>query len=103
MNHEKKAGATAVVEWLRGKRALSLLMRKAGLGISGLGIKERVVLTYAEGETVDHERVMRTVRKMISESDRENTDWVIYNPRVISITPAWTTEVNAKAQAVSLD
>ena len=66
---------------------LSRLMSNAGLGISGIGVKERVKLTYAPGEEVDEERVMKAVRHMIEDSAKENTDWIIHSPRVVSISP----------------
>lgn len=66
---------------------MSELMSSAGLGISGVGVKERVKLTYKAGEVVDEARVMRALEKMQAESDARCTPFVIHCPKVISITP----------------
>lgn len=80
----------AIVEWIRGNRRVSDFMANAGLGLSGVGVKERVNLTYESGEQVDEERVLKTVNRIISESNETNADFKISCPRVISISGANT-------------
>lgn len=75
----------ATVEWMRGDRRLSTVMRNAGLGLSGCGIKERVNISYKPGEIVTEERVMKAVQSMIDQSNAENAEFEISCPRVIRI------------------
>lgn len=78
----------ATVEWIRGNRFVSDFMANAGLGLSGVGAKERVKITYKPGEKVDEARVLRAVHRMIREADETNADFKISCPRVISISGA---------------
>lgn len=82
----------ATVEWVRGKRRLSEVMRNAGLGLSGVGVRERVTIEYKPGEVVTEERVLAAVNHMIDRSNAENTDFEISCPRVISIYESEGTE-----------
>ena len=75
----------ATVEWIRGDRRLSTVMRNAGLGLTGAGIKERVNISYKPGEIVTEERVMKAVQSMIDMSNAENAEFEISCPRVIRI------------------
>lgn len=75
----------ATVEWLRVKRMISTVMRNAGLGLTGVGIKERVNISYNPGEIVTEERVMKAVQSMIDQSNAENAEFEISCPRVIRI------------------
>ena len=75
----------ATVEWIRGERRLSTFIRSAGLELTGVGIKERVNISYKPGEIVTEERVMKAVQSMIDQSNAENTEFEIYCPRVIRI------------------
>lgn len=83
--------SVATVEWIRGKRLLSTFIRNAGLGITGVGIKERMDFRYKPGEIVTEERVMKAVQSMIDQSNAEKTAFEISCPRVIRIF-----EVNGK-------
>lgn len=75
----------ATVEWIRGERLLSTVMRNAGLGLTGVGVKERVHISYKPGEVVSEERVMKAVQSMIDQSNAENAEFEISCPRVIRI------------------
>lgn len=75
----------AIVEWLRGKRRVSDILRNAGLGITSAGFKERVIFTYKPGEVVDEARVLRAIDAMIKEAEKLNTEFEISCPKVISI------------------
>ena len=75
----------ATVEWIRGDRRLSTFMRKVGLGLAGVGIKERVTISYKPGEIVTEERVLKLVQRMIDQSAAENAKFEISCPRVIRI------------------
>jgi hypothetical protein len=75
----------ATVEWIRGNRMVSRVMRNAGLGLNGVGIKETVRITYKPGEVVDADRVMRAVNRIIKEADDANLEFEISCPRVIRI------------------
>lgn len=83
----------ATVEWIRGDRRLSTVMRNAGLGLTGVGIKERVNISYKPGEIVTEERVMKAVQSMIDMSNAGNAEFEISCPRVIRVF-----ETNAVAQ-----
>lgn len=76
----------ATVEWLRGNRLMSTLMRNAGLGIDKVGVKERCNITYKAGEVVDEARVLRAINSMIADLDAANDECEISSPKVISIT-----------------
>jgi len=86
MSEEKLKHPVATVEWVRGKRQLSNLMRNAGLGLTGAGVKERVNIDYKPGSVVTEERVMKVVQSMIDESNAENAEFEISCPRFIKIT-----------------
>lgn len=75
----------ATVEWIRGNRLLSTVMRNAGLGLTGVGVKERVNISYKPGEIVTEERVLKAVQSMIDQSNAENAEFEISCPRVIRI------------------
>jgi hypothetical protein len=75
----------ATVEWVRGNRLMSTVMRNAGLGLSGVGVKERVNISYKPGEIVTEERVMKAVQSMIDQSNAENAEFEISCPRVVRI------------------
>jgi len=75
----------ARVEWIIGPRALSTFVSNAGLGITGCGVKQSVVISYKPGEEVTEERVLKAIQRMIEISNTENTEMVISCPRVISI------------------
>lgn len=75
----------ATVEWIRGNRLMSTVMRNAGLGLTGVGIKERVNISYQPGEIVTEERVMKAVQRMIDQSNAENAEFEISCARVIQI------------------
>ena len=75
----------ATVEWICGKRRLSTVMRNAGLGLTGVGVKERVNISYKPGEIVTEERVLKAVQSMIDQSNAENAEFEISCPRVIRI------------------
>ena len=75
----------ATVEWIRGNRLVSTVMRNAGLGLTGVGVKERVNISYKPGEIVTEERVMKAVQSMIDQSNAENAEFEISCPRVIRI------------------
>jgi hypothetical protein len=81
---------------MRGDRRLSTVMRNAGLGLTGCGIKERVNISYKPGEIVTEERVMKAVQSMIDQSNAENAEFEISCPRVIRIF-----ETNAQAIATA--
>lgn len=78
-------GTKVIVEWLRGPRLLSRIMCNAGLGLTGVGVKERAELIYAPGEEVDEARVMKAVTSTMERLDKENSESAIFNPEVISI------------------
>jgi hypothetical protein len=78
----------ATVEWIRGNRLMSDLMANAGLGLSGVGEKERVEITYKPGEKVDEARVLKAVNHMIHEADETNAAFKFSCPRVVSISEA---------------
>lgn len=86
----------ATVEWIRGNRPVSTVMRNAGLGLTGVGVKERVSISYKPGEVVTEERVLKAVQSMITQSNAENTEFEISGPRVIRI---FETNVPALAQS----
>lgn len=77
----------AEVEWIRGDRRMSEFMRAAGLGLSGVGIKERSKLLYKAGESVDEARVLRALERLIQMTNEEKTEFEISCPKVISIYP----------------
>lgn len=79
-------GVVATVEWTRGDRKVSSFIKNAGLGLTGAGIKERVTITYKPGEVVDEARVLKAVNSMIAQADAEKVEFVISNPKVLSIT-----------------
>jgi len=64
---------------------MSALMRNAGLGIFGVGVKEQWTLEYKPGETVTEERVMRALETMILQADKENAEFEISCPKVLYI------------------
>jgi hypothetical protein len=75
----------ATVEWIRGVRRISTVMRNAGLGLTGIGSKERVNISYKPGEIVTEERVLKAVQSMIDMSNAESAEFEISCPRVIRI------------------
>jgi len=75
----------AIVEWLSGPRNVAEFMRRAGLGISGMGMREQVTLTYTPGEKVTEERVLKAVNSMIADLNAEKADIEISAPRVVYI------------------
>ena len=75
----------ATVEWTRGERRLSTFIRNAGLGLTGVGIKERVNISYKPGEIVTEERVLKAVQIMIDQSNAEKAEFEISYPRVVRI------------------
>lgn len=79
-------GPSAVVEWTRGDRRQSRLMRNAGLGICSVGVKEQTTIQWAHGHVLTEERVMATVNKMIALADAEDAPFVITNPKIIKLT-----------------
>jgi hypothetical protein len=79
-------GITAIVELTRGERKLDSFIKNAGLGIDGVGVKERLTITYKVGEVVDEARVLKAINSMIEQSDAQKTNFVLSNPRVLSIT-----------------
>ena len=76
----------AIVEWLVGFRGISKLIAAADLGIPNYGITQRYAITYADGEVVDEARVMKAVQAIMDGLDRENSEFIISCPKVISIT-----------------
>ena len=83
MNGTKHTVAT--VEWIKGNRQLSTIMSDAGLGITGVGNKERAEIHYKPGEIVTEERVMKAVRQMIDQSNAKKAEFKISCPRVVRI------------------
>ena len=79
------ASFVAIVEWIRGVRLLSTVMQNAGLGLTGVGVKERVKISYKPGEIVTEERVLKAVQRMIDQSRAKNAEFEISCPRVIRI------------------
>lgn len=75
----------ATVEWIRGNRRVSEVMRNAGLGLTGVGEKETVRIIYKPGEVVTEERVMKAIQSMIDRSNVENLEFEISCPRVLRI------------------
>jgi len=75
----------AIVEWLRGNRGINRFMRSAGLGLDGVGVKERITITYKPGEVVTEARVLDCINKMIREADEQNMDFEIQCPAVLYI------------------
>ena len=75
----------ATVEWLRGDRRISAVMKNAGLGLTGVGVVERTEISYKPGEVVDEARVMRALETMIKDLDDSNNEVEIRNPKVLYI------------------
>lgn len=84
-NTESTGFYRARVEVLIGNRRISDFMAAAGLGLTGVGTKEIITITYAAGEVVDEARVSLAMDKMIAESNKARTDFKIVSYKVISI------------------
>lgn len=76
----------AFVDVVTGDRRMSDFMASAGLGITGAGCTEELVLNYSPGEQVDMERVKAGVENMIAIADREKSDFKILSYHVRKLT-----------------
>ena len=84
----------AYVEVLQGNRRISDFMAAAGLGLTGVGVRETMTIDYKPGEEVDSARVSKAMDSMIEASNRERTDFKILSYKVLGVTLI----PNAKAQ-----
>jgi len=75
----------AKVSLLIGDRKISAVMRNAGLGLTGVGVRETVTVTYKPGEEVDEDRVKRAFSDMKLASDEQRTAFEIYSFDVVSL------------------
>jgi hypothetical protein len=77
----------ARVEIMQGNRSMSDFMASAGLGLTGVGIQDILVIDYKPGEIVDADRVSRAMDAMIAASDRQKTEFKILSYRLLGIAP----------------
>jgi hypothetical protein len=75
----------ATVDVTMGDRRMSYLMASAGLGITGAGVKERLVFNYAPGEEVGPERVNAAMENMIAIADAESAEFKILSYKVTKL------------------
>ena len=76
----------AYVEILQGNRMMSDFIAAAGLGLTGVGVRETITIDYKPGEEVDDARVSKAMDSMIEASNRERTDFKILNYKVLGVT-----------------
>ena len=76
----------AYVEVLQGNRMMSDFMAAAGLGLTGVGVRETMTIDYKPGEEVDAIRVSRAMDSMIEASNRERTAFKILSYKVLGVT-----------------
>jgi hypothetical protein len=76
----------AYVEVLQGNRMVSDFMAAAGLGLTGVGIRETMTIDYKPGEEVDAARVSKVMDSIIEASNRERTDFKILSYKVLGVT-----------------
>jgi len=70
-----------------GSRASNNFLRSAGLGRTGVGDWQTVIIDYKEGEVVDENRVEDTISGMIEEMEKVNHQLEIIRYELISISP----------------
>lgn len=75
----------ARVEVMQGNRMISDFMAAAGLGLTGIGVREIMTIDYKPGETVDAARVSKAMDSMIEASNRERTDFKILSYKVLLV------------------
>lgn len=75
----------AYVEVLHGNRRISDFMAAAGLGLTGVGVSEVMMIDYRSGEEVDFARVSKAMDSLIEASDRDHTDFKILNYKVLGV------------------
>jgi len=66
-------------------RGVSDFISRAGLGISSVGYKDVVAISYKPGEEVTEERVMKAIHTMMEEMDASESKSVIRDPQFIEI------------------
>jgi hypothetical protein len=76
----------AYVEVLQGNRMMSDFMAAAGLGLTGVGVRETMTIDYKPGEEVNAARVSKAMDSMIKASNRERTDFKILSYKVLRVT-----------------
>lgn len=76
----------AYVEVLQGNRMMSDFMAAAGLGLTGVGVRETITIDYKPGEEVDAARVSKAMDSMIEASNRPRTDFKILSYKVLGVT-----------------
>ncbi len=89
----------AYVEVLQGNRMMSDFMAAAGLGLTGVGVRETMTIDYKLGEEVDAARVSKAMDSMIEASNRERTDFKILSYNVLGVTLIPNAEVSEVAVA----
>jgi hypothetical protein len=75
----------AHVDVTMGDRRVSNFIANAGLGITGVGTKERLVFNYSPGEEVGMERVQAAMENMIAIADAERAEFRILNFKVVKL------------------
>ena len=75
----------ASISVLWGDRKLSDFIVAADLGITGVGARDVITLTYKEGIVPDEARVTKAMDDMILESDAQRTPAKIHNYKILSI------------------
>lgn len=75
----------ACVEVMQGNRMISDFMAAAGLGLTGIGVREIMTIDYKPGETVDAARVSKAMDSIIEASNRERTDFKILSYKVLLV------------------
>lgn len=76
----------AYVEVLQGNRVMSDFIAAAGLGLTGVGVRETMTIDYKPGEEVDAARVSKAMDSMIEASNCERTDFNILSYKVLGVT-----------------
>ncbi len=65
---------------------MSDFMAAAGLGLTGVGVRETMTIDYKPGEEVDAARVAMAMDSMIEASNRERTNFKILSYKVLGVT-----------------
>lgn len=76
----------AEVSVLFGDRKTSTFMRKAGLGLSGVGVWKIMTVSYSPGLEVDEKRVLRAFSEMQRTTNEQGTDLEVLAFNIISLT-----------------